>query len=393
MPTKRIEARIEKDALGQIQLPINCYWGAKTARAKEQLFSCGWRLPAKLLQAVILIKKAVASVNVEFGQFEARIGTAIAQVCDEVLAGQWQDQFIAELFQSGVGITINANVNEVLANRAEELLGGSVGEYKIVDPDDHVNHGQSNDDVFATATSLSVLAALTELEPVLLDLERLLRRKALEFAKIVKANKRYHSEMLSFGQELNALGSTIERCLKHIKDSANGLLEINLPLTWATASSEMRWQAANRLSEKLSMLTHLKLRLSEDLLRTAQPTADFICVSSSLRELAIELELITSRQGLIKDGLEAVLPNRNMPADELGEMLSCQTFDQIQPSVIESLNMVCSQVIGNDLATMLASRAGQRYGKAMTPAMVHNLLQSLALLRLGVAALNQRCLA
>ena len=397
MSGKRLEARIEYDAFGPIQIPANCYWGAQTARAKEHLFACGWKFHTKLLEAFILVKKAAALVNSDLGRFEPRIGTAIAQACDEIISGQWREQFIAEPLQSGTGAALNVNVNEVLANRAEELLGGNVGEYKIVDPNMHVNLGQSTNDVFPTAMRLALLTSLKEFEPAILDLERLLRRKALEFAKIVKPGRVHlrDSVPITLGQEFNAFGSTVERSLKHLKEASNCLFELNIGATHVGTGWDTHPSYQARMVEKLSNLSKMRLKAGEDLVRLSQSMSDFVQLSSAMRQLALELNKIANDLRLLNSGptggfaeikLPPVLPT---PSALLPDGLP----EEVHPLLAESLNMVCFQIIGLDLANAFASQAGQLEINPMGSLILQNLLQSVDLLKQCVFTFNQKCLA
>jgi aspartate ammonia-lyase len=397
MAIKRIEGRVETDSYGQVEIPVNCYWGAQTARATGELLLCGWKIHAKLIDALILIKKAAALVNCELGRLDAPVASAIAKACDEVLAGEWQEQFIAEPYQSGAGVTLNLNVNEVLANRAEELLGGAPGQYQLVDPNNHVNLGQTPYDLFPSAIRLAIVASLKECEPALLDLERMLRRKALEFAKIVKAGRTHLQESvpITLGQEFNAFGSAIERCQKRIKDCSNSLLEMNIGATYVGTGWNAHPEYANRVVAKLATFTQLRLKVGEDLVRMSQSMGDFAHVSSAVRELAIELNKIANDLRLLNSGpraglAEIVLPKiLALPSPLLPKVLP----DQLNPFVLESLNMICFQILGNDLAVTQACQAGQLQANVMTPVIGHNLLQSLDLLKAGVLLFAQKCLS
>lgn len=397
MGSKRIEARLEYDAVGPIQIPANCYWGAQTARAKEQLLMVGWKVQPKLLDAIVLVKKAAALVNADLGRLEGQLATAIAQAADEVLAGQWKEQFVAEPLQSGSGLTLITNVNEVLANRAEELLGGNVGEYKIIDPHRHLNIGQSTNDVFSTAMRLALLQALKELEPVLLDLERLLRRKALEFAKIVKVGRAHlqDSVPITLGQEFNAFGSTVERCYKHLKESGNCLFEINIGGTFIGTGWDAHPAYQGRMVEKLSTLSKLRLKPGEDLVRMSQSMVDFMQISSALREMALELNKIANDLRLLNSGPLASLAEIKLPAvaPYPSPLLPDVLPAGVEPLLAESVNMVCFQIIGLDLATAFACQAGQLETNAMAAVIVQNLLSSFDLLKQVLIAFGQKCLS
>ena len=397
MANKRAEFRIEKDLQGEMQIASGAYYGLRTARARERLFTCGFKFHPKLVDAMLTVKKAAAFVNADLGRIDNRVASAIMQACDEALTGQWREQFVAEPFQSGSGMTFNINVNEVLANRAEEILGGNVGDYALVFPDVHVNLGQSANDVFPSAMRIAVLLALKDFEPALLDLERLLRRKALEFAKVIKFGRTHLRDAapVTLGQEFNAFGSAVERSLKRIKESSLLMLELNIGGTFVGSGLDAHPLYAAKAVEKLVALTGFKLRQGEDLFRMTQSMADFLSVSSSLKELAVELSKIANDLRLLSSGPSGGLAEINLPATESepSALLPGQLPDQASPLLAESLNMVAFQVIGNDLSTTFASHAGQLEANVMTPVIIHNLLQSIELLQKVIFCFNQRCLS
>jgi len=397
MANKRAEFRIEKDMHGEVQIASGAYYGLRTARARERLFTCGFRFHPKLIDSMVTVKKAAASANADLGRIDSRIVSAIMQSCDEVLAGQWREQFVAEPFQSGSGLTFNINVNEVLANRAEEILGGNVGDYALVFPEGHVNLGQSTNDVFPSAMRIAVLLALKDLEPAVLDLERLLRRKALEFARVIKFGRTHLRDAapVTLGQEFNAFGSAVERSLKRIKESSLLMLELNIGGTFVGSGLDAHPLYATKAVDKLVALTGFKLRQGEDLFRMTQSMADFLSVSSSLKELAVELSKIANDLRLLSSGPSGGLAEINLPATESepSALLPGQLPDQASPLLAESLNMVAFQVIGNDLSTTFASHAGQLEANVMTPVIIHNLLQSIELLQKVILCFNQRCLS
>lgn len=397
MTSKKIEPRFEQDSFGSIEFPANCYWGVQTGRAKEQLFTCGLPLHPKLLESLLLVKKAAAVVNAEQGRLEVSIAKAIAEACDEAISGQWRDQFIAELLQAGAGNAININVNEVLANRAEEILGGNVGEYKIVHPDRHINLSQSVNDVFPTAMRLAILSALKEFEPVLLDLERLLRRKAVDFNKIIKIGRAHlrDSVPMTLGQEFNSFGSIVERAVKRLKEVSNCMLELNIGGTQIGTGWNTHPDYQNRMVETLTLWTKFRLKPGEDLLRLSQSMSDFVQVSSGLRELAIDLNKISSDLRLLGAGPTGGLAEINMPAlaSELSPLLPEVLSDQVNPFLAETLSMVCFQIIGNDASVVMAAQSGQLQTNVMSGAIIYNILNSIDLARTCVYAFNQKCLS
>jgi aspartate ammonia-lyase len=351
----------------------------------------------KLLESLVLVKKAAALVNAEQKRLEPGIAHAIVKSCDEILAGQWLDQFIADIWQAGDGTTINNNVNEVLANRAEELLGGAIGKYEIVDPHRHVNLSQSVNDVFPTAMRLALLAVLKDFEPALLDMERLLRRKAVEFSKIVKIGRTHLQDNvpITLGQEFNGFGSMIERSLKRLKEASNVLLELNIGGTHVGSGWDAHPSYQNRMVEQLSTMTKFRLRPGEDMFRLAQSMTDFVQISSAARELAIDLKKIAGDLCLLNSGPIGALGEITLPAlvPQPSPLLPDILAVQIKPFLADSLKMLACQIIGIDAATVAAAQGGQLQSNGLSTLIIHNLLSTFDLAKICLYSFNQKCLS
>jgi aspartate ammonia-lyase len=392
MTNKRTEFRLEKDSLGQMNVPSHCYWGIKTARAQEHLFLSGIKTHPMLIESIVLVKKALAGVNQDLGRLEPGVTRAVMQACDEILSGKLREYIVTEPFQSGASYVFDANISEVVANRAEELMGGELGEYKLCKPD-LVNHGQTASEVIGMAMRLAVLLSLKEFEPAVLDLERLLRRKALELAKSAKLAKAPGDEpnaTLS-KQEFNAFGSAIERGLKRIKDASQVLCDLPGSHSSGTAGGADA-DCGSRLIEKLSKSTGLKLRAGEETGRLLQSLSDFLHVSSSLKELAVELSKIADglrKPGSHQNAYEASLSSEGELAGHKSDLL----IELSQVNFAEGLCVATFQVIGNDLAAALASQSAQAQLYMAAPVVMNNLLQSIDLLRQAISSFNQRFLA
>lgn len=397
MATRKGDVRIERDGLGDMAVPAAAYWGIRTQRNRELYSVSGQRPHARLIDAIVIVKKAAAQTNAEMGRLEPSQARAISQACDEILNGQWRDQFVADILQSGAGVSVIDNVNEVLANRGAELLGAALGSYDRLHPQAHVNLGQSANDVFPTAMRLSILLVLKEFQPILLDLERLLRRKSLEFEKVVKVGRTHlqDSMPITLGQEFNAYGSSVERSERRIKEASNSLLEANLGTTAVGTGYGAEPAYTSRVIEKLSQLTGFKFRPAEDLFRATQSMADFMEFSSSLKELAIELTKMTNDLRLLASGPRAGFHEIDIPIMqlELPEASPQIQTRQSTPFLAESLNMVCYQVLGNDTVVSLCAQAGQLESNVMTPLLIYSILSSMDLLKNALVVFNQRCLA
>ncbi len=394
---RKTDARVERDQLGEVQIPAGAYWGIRTARARDIFNISGQQPHLRLIEATVLVKKAAALAHAESGRIDRPIANAIALAADEVLNGQWREQFVVDPFQAGAGTAHNSNVNEVLANRALEMLGAQPGTYATVHPEQHVNLAQSAHDVFPTAMRIAILTALKEFEPVILDLERLLRRKSLEFDKILKPGRAHlqSAAPMTLGQEFNAYGSSIERSAQRIKAAADHLLELNVGATTVGTGLNVDATYISRVIEGLSRFTGLRFRGADEYFRLTQSAADFLQFSSSLKELAVELIKIAGDIRLLASDPRAGLGEIRVPPllPEPSAVLPGILPDRADPVIAECVTMVAFQVVGNDTAVTLAAAAGQLDVNVMTPVIIHNILESLDLLTHAILIFNQRCVA
>ncbi len=397
MVNRRPDVRIETDHLGEVQIPLNSYWGAKTARAREHLTVSGQRVHPRLVEALVTVKKAAAFANHEAGRLSQQVARGITQVCDEILSGQWRDQFVVDALQAGAGASLNSNVNEVIANRGAQILGGTPGKYDLIDPVKDVDKGQSTSDAYPTAMRIAILTTLKEAEPALFDTERLLRRKALEFERVLKPGRLnlQDSVPITLGQEFNAYGSSIERAVKRMRDSSAGLLEVNIGATYVGTGFDVDSEYSNRMLEKLSQLSGLKLRAADDMFRATQSVTDFLDFSASLRGLATDLIKIANDLRLMSSGPNAGFGEIQLPPFivEPSSLLPGHLPDFSAPTLPECLLMVCYQITGYDHATALAAQAGQFEANPLTPLIGTNILNSLDMLKNIMTPFNQRCLS
>ncbi|MBA3855844.1 MAG: aspartate ammonia-lyase [Cyanobacteria bacterium PR.3.49] len=396
MVTKRADVRVEKDELGEVFLPAKAYYGAQTYRLKDILPTSGLKTHPRLIDALLLVKKACAAANLDSKRIEPQVARAIMQAADEAYGGQWRDQFVVEILSSGAGTALNININEVLANRGQEILGGALGSYDIIHPVHHVDLAQSPNDVFPTAMRIAVLLAAKEFEPVLLDLERLLRRKSLEFERVIKMGRSHLQDALpiTLGQEFNAFGSSIERCLKRLKEAGVGLTELNIGATHVGTGLGADSNYIHAAVERLSQYTGIRLRQSDDFFRISQSMSDFVEFSSALKELAVELTKIANDLRLLSSGPKTGFSEITAP--ELiveRSLIRPNTLPNRRvPTLVECINMASSQVFGNDIVVALAAQSGQFESNVMTPLIIHNILQSLDLLRSTIEPFNSKYL-
>ena len=385
-----IQPRIERDSLGERELPANVYYGIQTARAIENFPISGWKPYPSLVTSTVQIKKAAARTNAALGSLDARIANAIEAAADEVLAGRFRDQFVVDPFQAGAGTSHNMNANEVLANRAIELLGGEKGDYSIVHPNDHVNMAQSTNDVFPTAMRLAALDDVSKLIVALDVLAAALQSKSAEFDQIVKSGRTHLQDAvpLRLGQEFGAYATSIRKNLDRTARAAEELKEIGLGGTAVGTGLNAAPGYRKRVVEELSRITNRPLRATEDYFEAMQSLSPFVALSSALRTLATDVIRITNDLRLLSSGPNTGLAEINLPAVQPGSSIMP---GKVNPVIAEMNAMVCFQVMGNDLVIATAAQAGQVELNVMMPVVAFNLLTSLSILTNALTVLRERC--
>ncbi|HTM02014.1 MAG TPA: aspartate ammonia-lyase [Vicinamibacterales bacterium] len=381
--------RIEHDSLGRREVPAEAYYGIQTARAVENFPISGLHAPADLVTATVLIKKAAASANTTLKRLDARVGDAIVRAADEILGGALRDQFIVDVYQAGAGTSHNMNTNEVLANRASELLGGRRGEYTLVHPNDHVNMGQSTNDVFPTATRLALLLAHTPLSTAAQMLAQAFDRKAAQFADVLKVGRTHLQDAvpMTLGQEFGGYGACIARGADDLSRTAEQLKELNLGATAVGTGLNAGEDYAERAVAHLRRFTGIQLRTAENRFRLTQSMGDVLAYSSAMRRLAVELTKVANDLRLLSMGPRAGLSEIALPAVQPGSSIMP---GKVNPSIPEMVNQVCFQVIGCDMTVCTASEAGQLELNVMMPVIAWNALHASIILRNAMDALRTR---
>lgn len=384
--------RIEKDAIGERKVPAEAYYGISTLRALEIFTVSGERPHAKLIWAYACLKKAAALVNAELGTIPQHVGRAIAKACDEVLAGKLHEWFAVDIYGQGAGTSLHMNVNEVLANRAAEILGGRRGDHDKVDSHDHVNYGQSTNDTFPTATRLAVLAALRELEPALQKLEEAFFRKAKEFDSILKSARTHLQDAvpIRLGQEFRGYGSALQRAREALAPAKETLAEIALGATAAGTGINSAPGYRGKVLKRLVEETGLRLAPARDLCEGLQSHQALAAVSGALRNYALELIRITNDLRLLSSGPFTGLAEIQLPALIPGSSIMP---GKVNPSVPEMMNMVCFEIIGVDTTVAMATQAGQLDLNVMTPVSAHRLLKGTDLFRNAIRVFTDGCVA
>ena len=385
-----MDFRIERDPLGEHPVPAHAYYGIQTARAVENFPISGLRAPTELVIATVLIKKAAAQANAALGRLEPRIADAIIGAADEVLGGAIRDQFVVDVYQAGAGTSHNMNVNEVLANRAAELLGGSRGTYDLVHPNDHVNMGQSTNDVYPTATRLALRTSHGGLVEAARALAATLARKADAFDGIIKVGRTHLQDAvpLTVGQEFGGFADCITRAADELEHAAKGLHELNLGATAVGTGLNAGEEYAALAIRHLSRDTGLPLKPAANRFRVTQSMGDVVTYSGAMRRLAVELGKIANDLRLLSMGPRAGLGELILPAVQPGSSIMP---GKVNPSIPEMVNQVCYQVMGCDVTITVAGEAGQLELNVMMPVIAWNALHMSTILREAMVALRLRC--
>jgi len=381
--------RVEHDPLGEHTVPSDAYYGIQTARAVENFPISGLHAPADLVTATVLIKKAAARANVELGRLETRVGEAIIKAADEIVSGALRDQFIVDIYQAGAGTSHNMNVNEVLANRASELLGGARGEYRLVHPNDHVNMGQSTNDVFPSATRAALLLGHGALVDAARALAASLHRKSREFASVLKVGRTHLQDAvpMTLGQEFGGYAACIDRGADDVVRAAEQLKEMNLGATAVGTGLNAGEEFSGRVVKYLGTSIDIELVTAGNHFRVTQSMGDVLAYSGAMRRLAIELGKVASDLRLLSMGPRAGLGEIALPAVQPGSSIMP---GKVNPSVPEMVNQVCFQVVGCDTTVCMAAEAGQLELNVMMPVIAWNTLHVSTILRNAMGALKTR---
>jgi len=365
--------RIERDSLGEVLVPENALYGAQTQRAIENFPISGLKPRPAFLWSMGVIKKAAAEVNRDLGLLDVEEATAIVQAAQEVIDGKWNEQFVVDPFQAGAGTSHHMNINEVIANRATQLLGGKLGEYRV-QPNDDVNMAQSTNDTIPTAIRLGCLWRLDELLTALKKLTAELNAKSGEFDEIVKSGRTHLQDAvpIRLGQEFGAYARAVERDAERIRFAAEGLRRLGIGGTAVGSGLNAHPEFHARMVKKLSELTGIQLYESDNLFESMQSMADAAAFSASLRTLALTLIRIANDFRLLASGPTTGLDEIRLPAVQPGSSIMP---GKVNPVMAEMLNMVMFQVIGCDTTVALASQAGQLELNVMMPVIAYNLFE------------------
>ena len=381
--------RTERDPLGALEVPAGALYGVQTLRAVQNFPVSGLKPLPAFVDAVVRIKRAAALTHKDTGRLEPRLADAIVEACDEILGGAHRDQFVVDVYQAGAGTSHNMNVNEVLANRANELLGAARGAYAPVHPNDHVNMGQSTNDVIPTAIRLGVLGELAPLAASLSALRGSLAAKGEQFDHVLKAGRTHLQDAMPIrlGQEFAAWSGTVERAIRRLGDAAEYLRDLGIGGSAVGTGVNVEPAYPARMVGHLRAMTGLQLRTG-DRIQLMQSMTDVASFSAALRSLAIDLSKISSDLRLLASGPRTGLDEIVLPAVQPGSSIMP---GKVNPSIAEMVNQVCFQVVGNDTTVAVATEHGQLELNVMMPVIAHNVLFSMRILTNAARALDESC--
>jgi aspartate ammonia-lyase len=383
--------RTERDPLGELPVPADALYGIQTLRAHENFPISGLKPLPAFVDAVIWIKRSAAETHKKTGRLEARLADAIIQAADEVLAGQHRDQFIVDVYQAGAGTSHNMNCNEVLANRANQLLGGQLGTYKPVHPNDHVNMAQSTNDVIPTAMRLATLATLPDLIDAMDQLAAAFARKGEAFDDVIKSGRTHLQDAtpIRLGQEFRAYGRTVARHREKLGDAAEWLREMNIGGSAVGTGLNVEPEYPALMVEFLSRLTGMELREADDRIQLMQSMGDIATFSGAMRAWVIDLAKIANDIRLLASGPRTGLAEISLPAVQPGSSIMP---GKVNPSIAEMVNQVCYQALGLDTTVAMAAEAGQLELNVMMPVITHNIVFMLVIVANATRTFAERCI-
>lgn len=385
-----VKTRHEKDSLGEVAVPEDALYGAQTARAVGNFPISGLKANPFLIRALAMVKLAAAEANRELGLITKEQGDAIAQAAQEVLDGRHHEHFVVDVFQAGAGVSLHMNTNEVLANRANQILGQDIGTYKKIHPNDHVNYGQSTNDVFPTAMRLSALLALEELYPVLESLAAGFAAKADEFKDVLKAGRTHMQDAvpITLGQEFAAYATALRESIASIRRGAIPLHSLGLGGSAVGTGLNTHPEYRQKAVARLARISGLELHPAYDLRYAMQSCAPMAEVSGALRGLALEMIRISNDLRLLSSGPNTGFNEIHLPSLQPGSSIMP---GKVNPVLAELTAMVGFQVVGNDTTVVMAVQAGQLELNVMMPAMAHAVLESITILTNTLRELDVHC--
>jgi aspartate ammonia-lyase len=386
------DVRTERDPLGTLEVPASALWGIQTERARRNFPISGLMPLPGFVDAVVRIKRAAALTHKALGTLDAKRADAIVQAADEVLAGQHRDQFVVDPYQAGAGTSHNMNVNEVLANRANELLGAPRGRYAPVHPNDHVNQAQSTNDVIPTAIRLAVLTAFPAFDEAASALERALADRGRAFDDVIKAGRTHLQDAMPIrlGQEFTAYAATVARARVRLARAVDDLRDLGIGGTAVGTGVNTEPGYAAHIVQQLRDDTGLALREGADRVQLMQSMGDVAAFHALLRVFASDVAKIANDLRLMASGPRTGLNEIHLPAVQPGSSIMP---GKVNPSIVEMVNQVCLQVLGNDATVSAASERGELELNVMMPVIAHNVLFSITIFGNALGVLADKCVS
>ncbi|MFD1738870.1 aspartate ammonia-lyase [Bacillus salitolerans] len=387
-----VKVRLEKDFIGTKEVPIDAYYGIQTLRAVENFPITGYRIHEELIKAMAMVKKAAALANMDIGRLYPGLGEVIVKAADEIIEGKWHDQFIVDPIQGGAGTSINMNTNEVIANRALELLGKEKGDYFQLSPNTHVNMAQSTNDSFPTAIHISTLVMLEKLLLTMESMHAVFKQKAREFDNVIKMGRTHLQDAvpIRLGQEFEAYSRVVERDIRRVQNSKQHLYEVNMGATAVGTGLNADPKYIKIVVQHLAEISNLPLVNADHLVDATQNTDAYTEVSAALKVCMMNMSKIANDLRLMASGPRVGFNEITLPARQPGSSIMP---GKVNPVMAELINQVAFQVIGNDHTICLASEAGQLELNVMEPVLVFNLIQSISIMNNAFRVFTENCLA
>ncbi len=371
--------RVEKDFLGEVKVPAEAYYGVQTLRGVNNFPISGLKLPREFIRAQGIVKRSAAKANMRVGLIDKKRGEALVQAATEVIEGKLDSSFVIDVFQAGAGTSQNMNANEVIANRAIEILGGKLGDYGLVHPNDHVNMAQSTNDTFHVAIHIAALESITNaLLPALTTLRDSLDKKAHSFQDVVKIGRTHLQDAvpITLGQEFSGYASMLEHGLERMKSACSSLRELNFGGTAVGTGLNAHPKFIEYSIEEVNSFTKIDFRKADNMFEATQSLDAIVETSATLKVLAVSFTKIANDLRLLSSGPAAGLGEINLPSMQPGSSIMP---GKVNPSIAEMFNMVGFQIIGNDLTVTMAGQAGQLELNVMMPIAAWNLLNSITI--------------
>ncbi|CAI9685061.1 aspartate ammonia-lyase [Elizabethkingia anophelis] len=385
--------RIESDLIGELKVPVNAYYGVQTQRAIDNFKISNDHLSdhPEFIKAFAFVKKAAAQTNFELGLLDEIINKNIATACDEIIAGKMHKEFPTDMIQGGAGTSMNMNANEVIANRALELMGHQKGEYQFCSPNDHVNLSQSTNDAYPTAIRIALYNLNKTLVARLELLIQSFRKKADDLKDVIKMGRTQLQDAvpMTMGQEFNAFANTLQEEIARLNTNADLFLETNMGATAIGTGLNAHPDYAVKCTENLAKISGADVVLASDLVEATPDTGAYVIYSSAMKRMAVKLSKICNDLRLLASGPRAGLYEINLPKMQPGSSIMP---GKVNPVIPEVVNQVCFKVIGNDLTVTFAAEAGQLQLNVMEPVLTQSIMESIRFLKNAMDTLREKCI-